>query len=221
MANNFLRTEIEADINIRTRNLTLLKTMSARYNLREDDKNVWSRCAFPIIYAEWEGFFTSAFSIYFREINKLHLSLDNLSMHYFIRETEKNFKQLKNYPEKINQRHSFLTNLSFFFKNTGEISLKTDINTESNLGFNVVNNILSNLNLRKITDHINHNEYSLKKELDRFLLDTRNGIAHGNHADTISDDDIDKAIRLVELLMDEITNILEEGYNNQVFKKNT
>lgn len=219
MPNSLLRSEIEADIKVRERNLTLLKTIPFRYDFRDSDKDLWSRCAFPIIYAEWEGFFVSAFSIYFREINKLGLVLDDLDKHYFVREAEKKFRQLKNYPDKIDKRHSFLMTMLAYFRDTGQVSLCTDVNTESNLGFNVVNTVLSNLNLKKINDHIYNTEYSLKEKLDRFLLDTRNGIAHGNHEETITADDIDNAINLVKTLMYTVTDILEEGFNNQVYRK--
>lgn len=219
MPNSFLRSEIEADIAVRERNLTLLKTIPYRYSFIDSDKGLWSRCVFPIIYAEWEGFFVSAFSIYFREINKLGLVLDDLDQHYFVREAEKKFKQLKNYPEKIDKKHSFLMSMLVYFRDTSQIALCTDVNTESNLGFNVVNTVLSNLNLKTINDHIYNNEYSLKEKLDRFLLDTRNGIAHGNHEETITADDIDNAINLVKILMSTVMDILEDGFNNQVYRK--
>ena len=82
MKSDFLRSEIESDITTRERNLTLIKTLPSRYpGFREEDKKCWERCSFPIIYAEWEGFFVSAFRLYLREISKENLMVHELSDH--------------------------------------------------------------------------------------------------------------------------------------------
>ena len=112
MRSDFLRSEIESDIISRERNLTLMKTLPSRYpDFREDDKACWERCSFPIIYAEWEGFFVSAFQLYLREINKLSLKINELSKHYLLRETECRYKQLKEYPKDLKKRQNFLQRL--------------------------------------------------------------------------------------------------------------
>jgi len=219
MRSDFLRSEIEADIVARDRNLTLIKTLPSRYpDFRTADKECWERCSFPIIYAEWEGFFVAAFQLYLREINKLGLKIYDLSKHYLLRETECRFKQLKEYPSDLKKRQKFLSELMTYFRGDNAMILKLDVNTESNLGFGIMNKILSYFNLDEVKDHIDNDAYSLKDDMDKFMLNTRNGIAHGDPTVSASTDDITKAIALVKRLMNVIEDVLCEGFDNEVYK---
>lgn len=218
MDNNFLKSELDADMAVRQENLSRIKTMPTRYLFRLDDVNTWLRCAFPIIYAEWEGFFVYALSLYFREINKLHLSLDDLNERYFVRNADKTFKQLSEYPTDFKKRLTFLRSLLNYFRNTGEVELKTEVNTESNLGFKVMNAIFSGLNFQRVEDHINHDAYSLKDDMDKFLLDKRNGLVHGDPSSTVTPEEVSSAISLVERLMEITKDIIADGFKNEVFK---
>lgn len=216
MDDTFLRSEIEADMEVRLRSLTLIKTMAARYGFRRADKDEWIRCSFPVIYAEWEGFFCSSVALYFRQINRLNLGFHDVHPNYFVRNAEKNFRQLKEYPLGMKQKHTFLSKLYTYFHN--DLVLRTDVNTENNLGFSVMNTIFETLNMQPIEDHINHDAYSLKDDMNKFLLDNRNGIAHGNPSKTLDMDDITHAIRLVKDLMHlSMENILM-GYREEVFR---
>lgn len=219
MDNTFLRSEIEADIITRQDNLSRIKTIPSRYFFREEDMQTWLRCAFPIIYAEWEGFFVYALSLYFREVNKLHLTLDDLHDLYFIRNAEKNFKQLNEYPKqgKSQKKNSFLRKMLDYFRNTGDVELNAEINTNSNLGFGVMNTILNHLGMKRIEEHIHHDAYSLKDDMDKFLLDKRNGLVHGDPASTVKIEDITKAISLVELLMQETKESILDGFQSEVY----
>lgn len=216
MDDSFLRSEIEADMEVRMRSLTLIKTMSSRYGFRRADKDEWLRCSFPVIYAEWEGFFCSSIALYFRQINRLNLKFHDIHPNYFVRNAEKTFRQFKEYPSGMKQKHTFLSKLYTYFHN--DLILRTDVNTEDNLGFNVMNNIFDTLNMGQIDDHINHDDYSLKDDLNKFLLDTRNGIAHGNPSKTLDVSDITRAIALVKNLMQLSMEKILSGYRNEVFR---
>lgn len=138
--------EVEADILERERNLTLLKTIPTRYGFQDNDKAAWIRCSFPIIYAEWEGFFVNTATLYLRQINSLRLRKGQLGKHYLVRDVEKKFKQINNnYPQKLEKRHDFISKFMQYSK-TDAVDLSTEINTESNLGFNELNGILKALN---------------------------------------------------------------------------
>ena len=219
MKSDFLRNEIEADIVVRARNLTLIKTLPSRYpDFRMEDKACWERCSFPIIYAEWEGFFVSAFQLYLRGINILGLKIHELSKHYLLRETECRFRQLKEYPKEMKKRQNFLLDLMTYFREDTPMFLRLDVNTESNLGYGIMNGILNYFNLSTVEDHIDHDAYSLKDDMDKFMLYTRNGIAHGDPTVTVSTEDITKAISLVKRLMNVIEDVLCEGFDNEVYK---
>lgn len=209
--------EVEADIQDREVNLTLLKSIPVRYGFRPNDKATWTRCSFPIIYAEWEGYFVNTATLYLRQINGLNLRKEQLSKHYLVRDVEKKFKQINNqYPQKLDKRHNFISDFMQYCKND-TVDLSTEINTESNLGFQELNGILETLNLTTVEDHVNHDAYSLSKDLNKFLLDTRNGIAHGNPTQTITADDIARAIELVRDLMEIIKEKFREGLEHEVF----
>lgn len=209
--------EVEADIQDREVNLTLLKSIPVRYGFRPNDKATWTRCSFSIIYAEWEGYFVNTATLYLRQINGLNLRKEQLSKHYLVRDVEKKFKQINNqYPQKLDKRHNFISDFMQYCKND-TVDLSTEINTESNLGFQELNGILETLNLTTVEDHVNHDAYSLKDDLNKFLLDTRNGIAHGNPTQTITADDIARAIELVRDLMEIIKEKFREGLEHEVF----
>ena len=219
MKSDFLRNEIESDITARERSLTLIKTLPSRYpDFRNEDRVCWERCSFPIIYAEWEGFFVSAFQLYVREINKLGLKIHELSKHYLLRETECRFRQLKEYPKDMRKKQTFLQCLMAFFRDNNPITLQLDVNTESNLGYGIMNGILVYFNLSQVEDNIDHNAYSLKDDMDKFMLHIRNGISHGDPTISATTADITKAIALVERLMHVIEDVLCEGFDNEVYK---
>ena len=209
--------EVEADIQDREVNLILLKSIPVRYGFRPNDKATWTRCSFPIIYAEWEGYFANTATLYLRQINGLNLRKEQLSKHYLVRDVEKKFKQINNqYPQKLDKRHNFISDFMQYCKND-TVDLSTEINTESNLGFQELNGILETLNLTTVEDHVNHDAYSLKDDLNKFLVDTRNGIAHGNPTQTITADDIARAVELVRDLMEIIKEKFREGLEHEVF----
>lgn len=198
-----LRSDLEADIAKRSTNLTSMRTMASRYGFSSTDIDTINRCAFPIIYAEWEGFFVYAMSLYLQAINQQGLTLDELNEHYYVLLCEKTYKQLKDYPDKFNKKKSFLYGFKGFMRNTGPVSFMTTVNTESNLGFDVMNTILGLYEIEKLKDHINNDAYSLKSKMNLFL-DKRNGLAHGDPAASATASDISDAILLVELLMEHI-----------------
>jgi len=219
MNSEVLRSDLEADINIRRNNLASIKTLSSRYPFKEIDKSVWARCSFPIIYAEWEGFFVNAMTLYLREINGLSLTLNQLEEKYYVNNIEKHFKQFKEYPSNNKKKANFLYALKDFYTNTERVQLLTEINTESNLGFNVLNTILSDYGIENISDHLDHDACSYKDKLEKFLLDKRNGLAHGDPATTVITEDINEAILLVDRLMEEVKERLLKALENEVFMK--
>lgn len=219
MNSEVFKSDIDEDIAIRRSNLTSIKTLSTRYPFTDSDKDVWRRCSFPIIYAEWEGFFVNAMTLYIREVNRTGLSIDQLNDRYVVNVVEKKFKQLKEYPKDTNKKAKFLNNLKDYVRNTGQIQMPTEINTESNLGFKVTNAILDLYCIEQIEDHIDHDATSYKDEMEKFLLDKRNGLAHGDPSVTVTPTDIHNAIQLVDRLMETVKENLAKGLEDEVFMK--
>ena len=106
-----------------------------------------------------------------------------------------------------------------YFREDTPMFLKLDVNTESNLGYGIMNGILNYFNLSTVEDHIDHEmPIHLRMIWTKFMLYTRNGIAHGDPTVTVSTEDITKAISLVKRLMNVIEDVLCEGFDNEVYK---
>lgn len=215
---NLLEDEIEADILDRLDLLTTIKTISSRYTFNNQDEIFWCRYSIPSIYSIWEGFFVTALQIYIREINKLELNIDELSEHYLVHTTEVSFKQLFSYPNKHPQKVRFIKDIQVYFQSTAPVYINPEINTESNLGFNVLNKLLEKFNL-KILPEYPRPQYSLKIELNDFLLRIRNGVSHGNYPFRIDRNDVERGILLIEELMFLVYDSIKEGYDKCVFFK--
>ncbi|MEY4768891.1 MAG: hypothetical protein RL637_1530, partial [Pseudomonadota bacterium] len=75
---------------------------------------------------------------------------------------------------------------------------------------------LITFNLEKISEYPEP-RYSLKQELDMFLLKARNSIAHGQNSIIIQREDLNRAIKLVETLMDLVFEKIMDGFNNRTY----
>lgn len=213
---SLLEDDIEADILDRLYLLTKVKTLSIRYSFNNQDEEFWCRYAIPTIYSIWEGFFVTAIHTYIREINKLNLKIDELSDYYLVHNTEVSFKQLFSYPNKYPQKAKFIKDIHSYFISPNPIYIIPQINTESNLGFNVLNKLLEKFNLNTIPEFIRP-RHSLKDELNEFLLKVRNGISHGNYPYQIDRAQVDRGIALVEELMFLVYDSIKKGYEDCVF----
>ena len=126
--------------------------------------------------------------------------------------TELRFRQFRQYPLKHTHKASFFEKLRQFYK-AETFEIIPIVSTESNVGFKVLNRIMEDFNLETIPDYPKPKEnYSLKQELDRFLLKIRNDIAHGNNPITVKREDLERAIILVEMLMDLVYERIRKGF---------
>ena len=208
--NTILEQDIESDIIERQELLLQAKTLPFRYNFSTIDEQFFLNYSFPIIYSIWEGFVQTTFQTYIREINRLNLTYDTLCDQLLVKHMEYTFKQLKEYPDRLNKKLNFFDSLKSFFA-TGNIYIVPFVDTESNVGFNVLNKILLNFNIETISEYYRP-RYSLKDELDKFLLRIRNDVAHGQNSVIVDRSDVIRAIDLVELLMTLVFNKIKESY---------
>ena len=176
----------------------------------------------PAIYAIWEGFVTTVFRTYIATLNELNLTFDSVCEPILVYHFEKSFSQLKEYPKDNDKKVKFFKNLASFYNNPNPIiTLKCAINTESNVYFHVINRILPEFNLTKIEDkQIEYPELQIKssllQELKR-LVDNRNAIAHGQNSILINRSDLERAINLIETLMDLVFDRIIEGFENKSY----
>lgn len=199
-----------SDIAERKELLLKTKTIYLRYSFSADDEQFFLNYSIPIIYSIWEGFVQTSFQTYVREINRMNLPIDKICKSILVYNTESRFRQFKQYPTKTNQKASFFDKLNQFFKSSS-FEINPKVNTESNVGYKVLNRIMEDFNLERINEYPKP-RYSLEVELDKFLLKIRNDVAHGNNAIKLGRDDLERAIALVEILMELVFENIKKGF---------
>ncbi|MDD1428064.1 MAE_28990/MAE_18760 family HEPN-like nuclease [Dolichospermum sp. ST_sed9] len=217
-----LEQEIMSDIEERRELMSRLRLLYVRYGFSPRDEQLFLYHSIPIIYSIWEGFIQTAFKIYVQELNKLELTIDQVCDSIIIYHIEYTFPQFKQYPDPNNfqDKVKFFNRLGMFYK-TNPLIIRENISTESNVGFKVLNRILSNFNLDKILNYPEPGSgYSLANELDKFFLDTRNKVAHGETGSiVVKREDLERAIKLVDKLMDLVFDRIKTGFINRSYLK--
>lgn len=208
---SLLERDILSDIEERKQLMLQTKTLYLKYNFSSDHEQFFLNYSIPTIYAIWEGFIQTSFQTYIREINRLELTLENICTPLLVYNAELRFKQFKQYPKERKKKHLFFEKLNIFYKSTTFEIFPIIIDTQSNVGYKVLNRIMDEFNLESLPDAIQPN-YLLTDELDRFLLKVRNDVAHGNNSVTVHREDLDRAINLVEILMDEVYVRIKKGF---------
>jgi len=205
-----LKNKILADIEWRTSELASLKTIPFIYNILPNHKDILIKYTIPAIYALWEGFVKNSFRIYIRELNKLNLSINethlNLLTHAL---TSIDKLKLENQRMNFQNKKEFIENFQKQIEQP--LLIGPEIPTKSNVDFKVINELLLRFNLLELS--INY-ENKLNK-----LLNFRNSIAHGENSIPIKIEDITEFSELIYDLMNEIFNKIDDGFNNQTFKK--
>jgi hypothetical protein len=136
--------------------------------------------------------------------------MDSICKPLLVYNTESRFKQFKQYPTELTKKSLFFDKLNQFYK-ADSFEIIPHVNTESNVGFKVLNRIMEEFNLERIPQYFKP-KYSLEDELDKFLLKIRNEVAHGINSVVVGRDDLDRAITLVEILMDLVFENIKKGF---------
>lgn len=213
-----LENDINDDIIERQRILENVKTLPSRYSFNDLDKQLFRNYSVLIIYSIWEGFVQQSFQSYVRELNKLELLKSEVNDKVLTFSIENTFKQLREYPSKENKKTKYFNDLASFFQQE-KIEIPVTINTESNVGFKVINQLLDNFNLEKLPDYIRP-QYSFSIELKFFIDQHRNPIAHGNAgAISVTPEEINRFIGLVTKLMDEVYERMINGFRSKTYLK--
>lgn len=194
-----------------------------RYSLSSTHRDIFSIQSISMIYSLWESFIQKSFNLYIDELNKLDIDFYDFCDEIVIHHMENNFKQFNQYPGKDNQKVRFFTSLKEFHS-SDSYSIARVVNTESNVGFIVLNKLLQNFALKKFPEHwgdYTHPNSNLREELDQFLR-LRNTVAHGG--DLAPDGTIDQKLytrfkKLVTELMYEVRLKMLYGLRDKTFLK--
>lgn len=193
-----------------------------RYSFSQKHLTILSSNSISILYSIWEGFIQQIFAIYIDEINEEHNELFSLCDSLIIFCKERKFKELKEYPTKANKKITMIRKMKEFYKSDVQI-IPRNIDTESNVGFEVLNRLLSHFNIEAYPEHwqnYKHPNPTLKENLT-FFLKIRNTISHGG--ELLPDEFIDqnKFIRFKKMINDlfyDIQDKMTENLKNGNYK---
>lgn len=214
-----LEQDILSDIDEREELMSWVRLLYLRYGFSERDEQLFLNYSIPIVYSIWEGFVQTSFQVYIRELNKLELSINDVCNPILIYHIESRFPQFKQYPEpdKFTKKVIFFDKLGQFYSSNPFV-INANINTESNVGFNVLNRILKDFNLEKIPEYPEP-KHSLKDELHT-LLQIRNAVAHGQKISiVVKREDLDRSIELVKKLMPLVFERIKTGFIEKSYLK--
>ena len=197
-----------------------------RYRLSSKHQDIFAKQSIAMIYSMWEGFIQTSFNLYIDELNRLEIEFYTFSHEIVIYHMENSFKQFREYPSKEGQKIKFFQEVKNFHSNERK-TISRIVNTQSNVSFNVLNNLLKTFSLQKFPEHWQNYNYpnpNLKDSMDLFLR-LRNTVAHGGDLlseDTVTQDVYQRFKRLVEDLMYEIRLKMLKGLTDRTFlQKNT
>lgn len=164
---------------------------TSRYELTSKHFTIFSTNSISILYSIWEGFVQNLFGLFIDEINKQQIELFSLCDSLIIYCQERKFRQLKEYPQKSKGKISYMKKLKTFYANEVHLIPRV-LDTESNIGFEVLNRLLEQFNLEIYPEHWGIYKYpnpNLKENLLLFLR-LRNTVAHGG--ELLPEESIDK-----------------------------
>lgn len=136
---------------------------------------------------------------------------------------ENSFKQFKEYPQKSGKKAHFFNELSMFYEEDVH-TLYPKVDTESNLGFDVMNRLLEQFGVKKFPECWEEYKYpnlTLKVML-KDLLRYRNAISHGGdltNEEIVTQDVYNKYKKLIIDLMYGVHDALMEAINFETYKK--
>jgi hypothetical protein len=219
-----LEQKIMSDIEDRQGVMIGIKTFCSRNQLNVKDEKLFLTHSISMIYAIWEGFVQTSFQAYISELNKLNLPIDSICDEVLVYHMDTSFPQFREYPGKLKRKVAFFNQLNTFYE-AKFIEITRTVNTESNVGLSVLNRMLAAFNLEKIPDYLtdsalnqrNETPYSIQTELDTFLLKSRNAVVHGTDAIILERKDVQRATKLVEILMDLVSKRILDGFKNKSY----
>ena len=200
--------EILDDIDWRVAEMATLKVIPIRYRFTATHEILHIKYSIPAIYAVWEGFVKTAFTIYTNHLSSLNLRRSEISLNLLTHHID-TFCQLQNPRTNFETKKRIVSDLDVLFMET--INLVPEIPTESNVNYKALCSIHDRFCVDKIDE-------KYKKGLDRLLF-FRNKIAHGENALRVEMKDVSGFIKLVEDLMIEVVINIQDCEQRATFKK--
>lgn len=195
-----------------------------RYKLSKAHSAIFSVQTIAMAYSIWEGFIQKTFSSYLSTLNTLNIPFIDYQDSLIIFHMESTFKQFKQYPEKVSGKARFFSDLRTHLK-SADISLHTTVNTESNVGFKVLNKIMEQFSLEKFPERwgekYNYPNKTLAEQMETFL-NYRNGVAHGgdlSSSEKVTQEVFNRYKKLIIDLMYGVREKLSKGIEEEHYLK--
>lgn len=199
---------IIADLDWRSGELAILKTLPHRYNILDNHQILLKTYLVPAIYALWEGYVCNSFQSYIRFINSLNLCANELHINILTFALMYDIRLNLGNPRLHLEKQKKIVEI---YNNTisKTININPSIPTRSNVNYDVINEILQLFNLSSI-------DITYKSPLNK-LLKFRNSIAHGERAIPVKDENIMEFTNLLINLMSEIYLKIENGIKSKSY----
>ncbi|HHT8228825.1 MULTISPECIES: MAE_28990/MAE_18760 family HEPN-like nuclease [Citrobacter] len=206
-----LETKLDEDLSWRRKEFTTLKFMINES--RSHQKEVLLRAAIALLYAHWEGHIKHCSLVYLTLLNCLGINYCDMTENFLQLSLSEKFRQGFSIKKFASQKeiYQYLTSEQ---KSRFSVSEDIVIDTESNLKYEVVFNILEQLGLDSSIFELKENFINSK------LLKCRNAIAHGDRIDFSDLEDTYQ--ELEEELLDMIVtfqNLIRNAANNKSYLK--
>lgn len=188
---NELQNQLDRDISWRIKEIADVKlTVKSACGTRE---TTLIRAGVPLLYAHWEGFVKFAAESYINFVAVKKLNLENLSNNFVALAARQHLDELGG----SNRTKLHVSSVEFLrsrLKEQARISPKTKINTRSNLGSQVFEDIAMTVGV-DIGRYLSRYNF-----LDSSLVARRNSIAHGEYLDLDINSYVGLSDNVVELL---------------------
>lgn len=204
-------TTLDEDLSWRRREFTTLKFMIKESRLHQ--KEVLLRAAIALLYAHWEGHIKHCSLVYLTLLNTLGVNYCDMTENFLQLSLSEKFKKGFSI-KKFSSQKEIYQYLTAEQKTRFSVSENIVIDTESNLKYEVVFNILEQLGLDSSIFELKENFINSK------LLKCRNAIAHGDRIDSsILEDTYQELEEELLSMIETFQNSIRNAANNKHYLK--
>lgn len=205
-----LEKELLYEMDWRIGEMSILRTIPLLCNCNEKQIKILERYSVVAIYSIWEGFVETSFNLYIREINSSNLTHKEINLNIITYDIFAKYGMTEEQRKHFINRCKFINNI-FEYSET-RVNISNKLPTDSNIGFDTINQILTHFYLEKLP--AKEFEPRLKK-----LLHYRNNIAHGEYSLPVTRELINDFIITVIDAMGEVVIRIIEGFNSKRYLK--
>lgn len=205
---NRLEQELLHEIDWRTNELSIIRTTPLLFSFNETQKRILEKYSVVAIYAIWEGFVTTSFSLYIREINSLSLTCEDVNLNILTHDIFTKYDLDEEKRKHFKNKCKFINNIFEYSKLP--VNISSSIPTESNVDFKVINKILRHFNMEELPRN------NFEKRLNKLLL-IRNKVAHGECSIIVSKEIVQDLNLTVIDAMHEVTIRIINGFTSRSY----